>query len=66
MFNAIAKKKNFESQLVGFDHHMICEILINGKWCYFDPNLEVELEGEQRGDSALTNMPRLLSFYNRL
>ena len=42
------KNKNISYRSVGFPHHYASELLIQGKWYYFDPNMEPSMSDSQR------------------
>ncbi|MBK7434261.1 MAG: hypothetical protein IPI66_10395 [Chitinophagaceae bacterium] len=44
----ILKRKGLSYRSVGFPHHFALEVLINGNWYYFDPNMEPSISNEQR------------------
>jgi hypothetical protein len=47
----VLKRKNLQYRSVGFPHHFALEVLINGNWYYFDPNMEPQITNEQRLES---------------
>ncbi len=44
----ILKRKKIAYRNVGFQHHFALEVLVNGKWYYFDPNMEPEMTNDER------------------
>lgn len=44
----ILRRKNIEYRKVGFPHHYALEVKNNGKWYYFDPNMEPTMNLRQR------------------
>jgi len=47
----ILRRKGLPYRSVGFPHHFALEVLINGKWYYFDTNMEPKISNEQRLES---------------
>lgn len=47
----ILKRKKISYRSVGFPHHFALEVLVNGSWYYFDPNMEPNMTNEQRLES---------------
>ena len=44
----ILKRKKIAYRNVGFPHHFALEVLMNGKWYYFDPNMEPKMTNDER------------------
>lgn len=44
----ILKRKKISYRSVGFPHHFALEVLIQGKWYYFDPNMEPKMSNADR------------------
>ena len=47
----ILKHKNISYRSVGFPHHFALEVLILGRWYYFDPNMEPNITNQERLES---------------
>lgn len=47
----ILKRKKLSYRSVGFPHHFALEVLINGQWYYFDPNMEPNITNSERLES---------------
>jgi hypothetical protein len=47
----ILKRKKLSYRSVGFPHHFALEVLVNGKWYYFDPNMEPNITKDERLES---------------
>ena len=47
----ILKRKKLAYRSVGFPHHFALEVLINGQWYYFDPNMEPRISNTERLES---------------
>lgn len=47
----VLRRKELPYRSVGFPHHFALEVLINGKWYYFDTNMEPNISNEQRLES---------------
>ncbi len=47
----ILKRKGLAYRSVGFPHHFALEVMINGNWYYFDPNMEPRISNDQRLES---------------
>ena len=45
---SILRRKNISYRSVGFPHHFALEVLVNGKWYYFDPNMEPNMTNNDR------------------
>ncbi len=48
----LLKRKNISYRKVGFPHHFALEVMINGAWYYFDPNMEPTMTAEQRKEAS--------------
>lgn len=48
----LLKRKNLSYRKVGFPHHFALEVMINGAWYYFDPNMEPTMTAEQRNQAS--------------
>jgi hypothetical protein len=44
----ILKRKKITYRSVGFPHHFAMEVQVQGKWYYFDPNMEPKISNQQR------------------
>lgn len=44
----VLKRKKITYRSVGFPHHFALEVLVDGKWNYFDPNMEPNMGNDQR------------------
>jgi hypothetical protein len=44
----LLKRKNLSYRKVGFPHHFALEVMVDGAWYYFDPNMEPTMTAEQR------------------
>ena len=44
----ILKRKHISYRSVGFPHHFALEVLMQGKWYYFDPNMEPNMTNADR------------------
>jgi hypothetical protein len=49
---AVLRKKGITYRHLGFPHHYTVDVLINGKWYFFDPNMEPTMSRAQRSEDA--------------
>ena len=62
----VMKNKNISYRSVGFPHHYASELQINGKWYFFDPNMEPSISDSQRLESNWNGYPdSLKKYYDR-
>lgn len=47
----LLKRKNLAYRKVGFPHHFALEVMTNGTWYYFDPNMEPAMTANQRNEA---------------
>jgi len=45
---SVLRRKNISYRSVGFPHHFALEVSVDGKWYYFDPNMEPNMKNEDR------------------
>jgi len=57
------KRKRIPFRKIAFDHHFAVEGRINGRWIYFDVNLEPEFLGTHRSFEYLNREDRLQKLY---
>lgn len=57
------KRKKIPFRKIAFDHHFAVEGRINGRWIYFDVNLEPEFHGTHRSFEYLKQENRLQELY---
>lgn len=48
----LLKQKKLDYRSVGFPHHFALEVLIGGKWYYFDTNMEPHISNQQRLEAS--------------
>jgi hypothetical protein len=48
----LLKRKNLSYRKVGFPHHFALEVMIEGTWYYFDPNMEPTMTAQQRNEAS--------------
>ena len=59
----ILKRKNIAYRSVGFPHHFALEASINGRWYYFDPNMEPHINNIDREESVWSGKADSLKKY---
>ncbi|MCU7551304.1 hypothetical protein OCK74_19435 [Chitinophagaceae bacterium LB-8] len=62
------KRKGIPFRKIGYDHHFALEGLVQGKWYYFDPDLEPEFYDVKRNsiDSIFAKQEEFTIYKNRL
>ena len=53
---AIASRKKVDYRSIGFPHHYTLELKIQGKWYYFDPDMEPDISAEERSGLSWQSM----------
>ena len=62
----LLKQKHIPYRHLGFPHHYAIDVLINGKWYFFDPNMEPNMAKEQRcEDGWKYNSDSLKQYYDK-
>ena len=57
------KRRGIDYRKVGFAHHYTVEAKINGKWYFFDPNMEPEFDNRRTSYEELVATSRIDSIY---
>ncbi len=49
---SLLRKKGISYRHLGFPHHYALDVLVNGKWYFFDPNMEPNMNKEERSENG--------------